>query len=515
MENNKEVSFLFWGCFVSLVATSFGFISRVFMLKSWGTEFSLSQTQLGEIFGAGLWPFAIGIVLFSLVVDRFGYGKAMWFAFACHILSAIMTITATGYQTLYWAAFVGALGNGTIEAVINPAVVTIYPKEKTKWLNILHAGWPGGLVLAGLLTLMLNAFGFGWRVQCALIFLPVIVYGLMLFKMKFPINERVAAGVPYMDMLKEPGGVGIFIVVTLIIVELGRTFSGMFGFETPIIALLVVSVLISAAYGGFVKSIGRPMYIFMLLIMLLLATTELGTDGWIKELMGPAMKELGLDGGWILIYTASIMLVLRFLTGPILAITKLSPLGLLAVSSGMVTLGIVWLSKLEQAGPAVLLLAAGFYGVGQTFFWPTTLGFISERFPKGGALTLNAIAGVGMLGVGILGGPWLGFVQDSSIASQLKEQKPALYKSYVNEEPKKLWGVLPYKALNNKKITKASKENQAEIKKVKDIAKRDALFKVAILPLLMLFSYLLLMFYFRKQGGYKAIELEKQDGGFT
>ena len=48
---------------------------------------------------------------------------------------------------LYWGTFILALGNGTVEAVINPAVATIYPKEKTKWLNILHAGWPAGLVL--------------------------------------------------------------------------------------------------------------------------------------------------------------------------------------------------------------------------------------------------------------------------------------------------------------------------------------------------------------------------------
>ncbi len=82
-------------------------------------------------------------MLFSLVVDRFGYGRALWFAFGCHIVSAILTMRARGYSELNWAAFVGALGNGTVEAVINPLVATMFPREKTKWLNILHAGWPG------------------------------------------------------------------------------------------------------------------------------------------------------------------------------------------------------------------------------------------------------------------------------------------------------------------------------------------------------------------------------------
>ena len=44
--------------------------------------------------------------------------------------------------------------------------------------------------------------------------------------------------------------------------------------------------------------------------------------------MGPEMSKLGLPGGWVLIYTSVIMLVLRFFAGPI--VHKLSPLGLLA-----------------------------------------------------------------------------------------------------------------------------------------------------------------------------------------
>ena len=38
------------------------------------------------------------------------------------------------------------------------------------------------------------------------------------------------------------------------------------------------------------------------------------------------------------------------------------------------------------------ILAATVYGFGKTFLWPTMLGVVSERFPKGGALTLGAAA---------------------------------------------------------------------------------------------------------------------------
>src|SRR6185436_20719286 len=87
-DGNKRL--LFWGCFFALVATAFGFVVRTQVIKNWGSEFGLTETQKGEIFGVGLWPFAPSIVLFSLVIDRIGYGRAMVFAFACHALSVVL-----------------------------------------------------------------------------------------------------------------------------------------------------------------------------------------------------------------------------------------------------------------------------------------------------------------------------------------------------------------------------------------------------------------------------------------
>ena len=63
--------FLFITCFIALIATSFGFMVRIVLLNDvWKPMFELSDTQVGEIFGVGLWPFAISIVLFSLVIDK-------------------------------------------------------------------------------------------------------------------------------------------------------------------------------------------------------------------------------------------------------------------------------------------------------------------------------------------------------------------------------------------------------------------------------------------------------------
>jgi len=72
-----------------------------------------------------------------------------------------------------------------------------------------------------------------------------------------------------------------------------------------------------------------------------------------------------------------------------------SPLGLLAAGAAVACVGLNWLSAAGTTA-GMIFLAATCYGLGKSFFWPTTLGVVSEQFPKGGALTLNAIAGVGM-----------------------------------------------------------------------------------------------------------------------
>src|SRR4028118_21591 len=93
----ERASRLFIGFIAALIATSFGFIIRALILNDWGVQFNLSETQKGALAGVGLFPFAISIIFFSLIIDKLGYGRTMAFAWAGHVLSAIITITATSY----------------------------------------------------------------------------------------------------------------------------------------------------------------------------------------------------------------------------------------------------------------------------------------------------------------------------------------------------------------------------------------------------------------------------------
>ncbi|MBA3937839.1 MAG: MFS transporter [Planctomycetes bacterium] len=486
---------LFVGCFIAIVTTAFGFLLRAMLMDGWAAEFHFSETQKGELFGVGLWPFAISIVLFSLIIDKIGYKTAMIFGFVCHMASLAMTVTATSYEGLYWANFVVALGNGTVEAYANPVVATQFSKDKARWLNILHAGWPGGMVIAGLIALAMGD-SVGWKAKIMLLAIPAIAYFVILLFQKFPINERVAAGVSYRDMLKEVGALGAFIITWLISVELSRSA---FHAESPLMVGTIAAAIVGIGFFAAVRSLGRPLFIFMLLIMVPLATTELGVDSWVTGLLGPALATVGLKGVFVLLYTSLLMMILRFCAGPI--IHRISPLGVLASCAALAAVGLFLLST-AHSWQAIFAFAT-VYAMGKSFFWPTMLGVVSEQCPKGGALALNATGGVGMLGVGVLGAMIMGNIQDHAIDSTLKDSSPKVHEQVMVDKT----GLLgSYHAVDDSKVAALAPDDQKAVGDARETAKYTALRIVSILPVLMLVCYLILIFYFRSRGGYKPVD---------
>jgi MFS family permease len=497
---------LFVASIIALAALSFGFIVRAFLINEWSVKFDLSQTQIGSIQGAGLYPQALTIILFSLFIDKFGYGRTMAFAWIMHVSSAIVTMTASSYTGLYIGTFIFALGNGAVEAVVNPVVATLYPNSRTHHLNMLHAGWPGGLVIGGILAIALGSAGGenAWRWKVALYLIPTAIYGYMMLTEKFPVQERVAAGVSYREMLEEFGWAGCLIVAIFgayALDEILRVFN--MHLNGPVMA--AIALVPTALFAFRIRSFGRPIFIFLLFVMLLLATTELGTDSWIAALMTHVLKDFGSNAGnWVLIYTSTIMFILRFCAGPI--VHRLSSLGMLAVCSAIACAGLLWLSH-AGAVPIIVFLAATCYGIGKSFFWPTTLGVVSEQFPKGGALTLSAIAGVGVISVGVFGNPLLGTIQDHSLDKMLSAKNPALYAQVAGAEQSKFG--LTYQPLDETKIAKLPEGEQAEVETLRTTNSQITLGKIAVLPAMMFFCYIGLILYFRTRGGYRQVDIER------
>jgi DHA2 family metal-tetracycline-proton antiporter-like MFS transporter len=318
------------------------------------------------------------------------------------------------------------------------------------------------------------------------------------------VSERVAAGVGYREMLGEAGYVSAFVVLSLMCVEIGRVA----GLPTPVVAAAVVAL--TGGYAWFARSAGRPIYILLILLMVPLAITELSTDSWITALMEPQLRAVGLQAGWLLVYTAGLMFVIRLFAGSVVQV--LNPVGALALASALAAAGLSWLSV---ASGAALLAAATLYGIGKSFFWGTSLALVSERFPKGGAVTVNVVAGVGMLAAGIIGASLLGTVQDRAIAEGLVKYDAVhgarLAESYLGAPRRGAFG--EYRGLDQGALTRARQSDRAVVSGIVDASKQHALHDVAKLPMLMLVIYLGLLGFFRMRGGYRRLELAPGPAG--
>ncbi|MCI0391446.1 MAG: MFS transporter [Acidobacteria bacterium] len=352
---------LFVASCIALVATAMTFAVRGDIMGNLGQDFSLNKEQVGYIAGAAFWGFTISIFIGGQLCDWLGMSKLLALAFLCHMAGILLTIFAPGFWLLWTATLIIGLGNGLIEAAANPLVATIYPDDKTNKLNALHVWFPGGIVIGGLAAYALSQGKFDWKIKMATILVPTVIYGVMFLGQKFPATERVQAGVSTGDMFKE--------------------------------AL-------------------RPMFLLLIFCMLLTASTELGPNQWIPNIMAKTLPDAASAGILVLVWINGLMAIGRWFAGPI--VHRLSPIGVLIGSAVFSAAGLFWLSGVQTATTA--FAAATVFAIGICYFWPTMLGVTSERFPKGGAFLLGLMGAAGNLSVALVL-PIMGRIYDQNVAS--------------------------------------------------------------------------------------------------
>ncbi len=354
MNKNK----LFLASCMALITTAMAFGLRAGMLNQWGTEFGLSGEELGWIGGTAFWGFTLAMVFGGPLCDILGMKKILFIAFFGHILGTILTIFSGGFWSFFISTLCIGIGNGMVEAACNPLVATIYKDEKTKMLNRFHVWFPGGIVIGGLVGYAMTGLGFSWQLQVATMLIPACVYGFLIAKENFPTTERVASGVSTGDMFK---------------------------------ACL------------------SPLFFTMALLMMITASTELGTN----QLIDSLLKDTGVSPILILVYVSGLMMVGRTYAGNI--VHTLSPAGMLLFSAVFSTLGLVLLSY--ASGTTFTFFAATVFGIGICFFWPTMISFVAEYLPSTGALGLSLMGGAGMLSVSLVL-PILGKLLDNQSGAQ-------------------------------------------------------------------------------------------------
>jgi len=339
---------------IALSATAIIFAVRGDILGDLSRQFHLTKEQLGWVISGAFWGFALSIFIGGQLCDLLGMRAILALAFLGQVVGTLMTIFANGYLVLAAATLLIGLGNGFVEAAINPLVATIYPDSKTHKLNFLHAWWPGGIVIGSVVSYALTRAGQGWQLKQAVVLIPALVYGFMLLRLRLPRTERVQSGVSTGRMYKE--------------------------------AL-------------------RPLFILWFICMFLTAATELGPNQWIGEIMKNTATKSGI---LVLAWISLLMLIGRLFAGPV--VHKLSPIGLLIASAVASALGLVALSRVSSAPAA---FGASFvFAVGICYFWPTMLGVTSERFPAGGAFLLGLMGAAGNVSTAVAQ-PVMGYFYDT------------------------------------------------------------------------------------------------------
>jgi fucose permease len=308
-----------------------------------------SATMSGTLLGTAFLGFAATLGLGSVILDRFGMGRMLVAAGLCFAGGTALAIAASElasgpavYGVLRAGFLLSGLGWGFMECSINPLTAALYPEDKTNRLNILHAWWPAGLIVGGLIGVSAGALGIGWRGQFALVIVPALVSVALCAGVRFPRTERATLGVPWREMFA----------------EIPR----------------------------------RPMFLVWWLCMFLTAASELAPGQWIDLTL---TRTVGMRGIWLLIYVSGMMFVLRHFAGPIAH--RISNVGMLWGGSALAALGLLALAAADS--PVTGLLAATVWGLGVCFLWPTMLANVAERYPRGGELFIGLMGVAGALAI--------------------------------------------------------------------------------------------------------------------
>jgi len=523
---------LLFAGFMAILAAGVGAAIRGGIFGNWVSDFNFTGLQVGLINGAGFTGFCFGIIIGGIVVDKVGYGKLVAAAFLFHVISALVAFvpskgmsTQSAFVYLWTGTFIFAVANGTLEAVANPLVATLFPNNRTHYLNILHASWPAGLVLGGFIhTGLANQ---SWKIQLGCFLIPSVLYGILFLGQTFPKSEASAKGLTLGEMLRDVGVLGALLIGFFVFLffkdGLGPLLAGFTGNEpffqggTWRAISGVIGVAVAMAFGGAARwTAGAGLLFILFIVHTLVGAVELGTDGWIQNIEDTILAPG--DGTKLFIYTSLLMFALRFCGHFIQHKLGLSPVGILLVCAVLACIGLNLVSGVKTFTGAIVALTV--YAVGKTFFWPTMLAVASDRFPRTGAIAISIMGGLGMMSAGLIGSPGLGYAKDRFSGEVLQTSNQAAYTEFKAATPSQWLFFGEVHGLDGQKVAAATSvatdkrtPTQQAVVDAYIEGNRRTLKVDSFIPATMALIYLGLLLYFKSIGGYRPVRIGDEVAG--
>jgi MFS family permease len=343
---------LFWLSVLALFTASMSAALRAAVASSLKAQWidPIAPIKAGELIGAALGSaflgFSITLLIASALLDRAGMRNIL---IGCGIAFLIGTTLIIGagamaggmavYHLVWLGMLLSGIGWGLAEASINPLTARLYPEDTTHRLNVLHAWYPGGLIVGGLAGVFLAPL-LPWQGIMALAFLPAIGVILIAATTRFPAPPERIGDRGMKDMMME-----VF---------------------------------------------RRPSFFIWFGAMFLTASSELAPGQWLDVALS---NRVGMRGILLLVYVSALMFVFRHFAGRIAG--RLSNPGLLWVSSLLAAIGLFLLSQAQS--PVSAILASTVWGLGVCAMWPTMLASVAERYPRGDAWALGLVGSAGAL----------------------------------------------------------------------------------------------------------------------
>jgi hypothetical protein len=360
-----------------------------------------------------------------------------------------------------------------------------------------------------------------WKIQLGLFLVPTALYGLAFMGQPFPKSEASAKGLTVGQMLQDVGILGALVACFLVGLffrdQLGSILSFFTGnpfftsgtWSALAWAVALVLVLMVGIKTNF--AIGSMLLFVLFLTHALVGAVELGTDGWIQNITGNILTPA--QGKILFVFTSLLMFSLRFCADFIERSLKISPIGLLFICAMLGVIGLRMVSGIETFAGAMIALAV--YAIGKTFFWPTMLAVVGDRFPRTGAVAMSIMGGIGMMSAGLLGGPGLGYAKDRFTAEHLQSTNPALYEQYKAPTPSRFLFLEEVHGLDGTKLSQAQtaavKTPEQQVVAAASIqGDRETLKADSYIPAVMALVYLALFLYFKAIGGYKTVHIDSR-----